>query len=163
MKIHQQKQPSLQQNEKDPGFSTWEGWNRLEIEKAKAGVLGVLHSEHGNVFVLARRGLGLQLSPTFLIVTSLSLICIFTFLFYFVHRQSGFNIYNTAILGFCLYMISDLFSPIYRFEYYTVQWFFPILLAASGYVKTYKWIYIAIAAGLIFNIINSPFIKWSIQ
>ncbi len=159
IKVHQQEGFALQQNEKDPEFSSWEGWNRLEIEKARARVSGIPDSENGNVFVLVRKALGLQLSKSFLTTASFSLICIFTLLFYFTHRQRGFIIYNLAILGFCLYMISDLFSPIYRFEYYTVQWFFPLLLAASGYVRTYKWIYIAVAAGLIFNMINSPVIK----
>ena len=159
IKLHQDLGPATQQNEKDPGFVSWEGWNRAEIEAEAAKSSYVNYSENGNFFVLARELFGIHLSTAFLSITSFSLIFMLLLLFYFFCRKSGFHIYNIAILGFCLYMTSDLFSPVYRHQYYTVQWFFPLLLAAAGYVKDYKWIYGAIAAGIILNITNLPFIK----
>ncbi len=161
VKLHQDLGPATQQNEKDPKFASWEGWNTAEIEAETAKSSYVNYSENGNFFVLVRDLFGIHLSIAFLSVASFSLIFIMLLLFYFFCRKSGFHIYNLAILGFCLYMTSDLFSPVYRHQYYTVQWFFPLLLAASGYVKNknYKWIYVAIVAGIILNIINSPYIK----
>ena len=159
LKLHQNLGPTVQQNEKDPGFAFWDGWNRAEIEAEVAKSSYVNYSENGNVFVLVRDVFGINLSPAFLSIASFLLISAMMLLFYFFCRKYGFHIYNLAILGFCLYMTSDLFSPIYRHQHYTVQWFFPLLLAASGYVKTYKWIYMAIVAGIILNIINTPFIK----
>jgi hypothetical protein len=156
IKYHQDTGPALQQNEKDPEFDSWEGWNRREIQEARAGIQDAFHSEHGNVSSVVRKGLGIKLSPAFLIMASLLLIFVFTLLFYFMHRRSGFHVYDLAILGFCLYMISDLFSPIVRLQYYTVQWIFPLLLAATGFEKKYKWIYVFLALGLILNILNIP-------
>lgn len=159
IKLHQNLGPTPQQNEKNPGFASWEGWNRAEIRAETAKSSYVSYSENGNIFVLVRGLFGIHLSVAFLSIASFSLIFMLLLLFYFFCRSSVFHIYNVAILGFCLYMTSDLFSPVYRHQYYTVQWFFPLLLAASGYVKKYKWIYAAIAAGIILNIANLSFIK----
>ena len=76
-----------------------------------------------------------------------------------------------AIVGFCLYMISDLFSPIYRHAYYGVQWIMPLLLAASlyrgrreghgrqnGHGPRNAW-YIGLLTALLLNIVHLPFIK----
>lgn len=156
IKFHQNTGPAFQQNEKDPEFDSWEGWNRREIQEARAGMQDAFRSEHGNVFSVVRKGLGIKLSPAFLIIASLSLIFVLVLLFYFMHRRFGFHVYNLAILGFCLYMISDLFSPIIRLQYYTVQWIFPLLLAAAGFEKKYKWIYVFLVLGLILNMINIP-------
>lgn len=159
LKLHQNLGPTVQQNEKDPGFASWDGWNGAEIEAEAAKSSYVNYSENGNVFVLVRDIFGINLSPAFLSIASFLLIFIMMLLFYLFWRKHDSHIYNIAILGFCLYMTTDFFSPIYRHQHYTVQWFFPLLLAASGYVKTYKWIYIAIIFGLILNVINSPYIK----
>lgn len=56
-------------------------------------------------------------------------------------------------------MINDLFSPIHRYQYYTVQWFCVLLLAAAGYQRQYQAIYVALATGLLLNIINTPYLK----
>ncbi|HRN56027.1 MAG TPA: hypothetical protein PLL71_06230 [Agriterribacter sp.] len=159
VKLHQNLRPASQQNEDDPDFTSWEGWDMTEVAAELSKSSYVNYSENGNVFVLVEKFTGIHLSSAFLSIASLMLISFLFILFYFLNRKNGFHIYHLALLGFCLYMTSDLFSPIYRHQYNTVQWFFPLLLAASGYVKKYKWIYMAIVAGLILNIINTPFIK----
>ncbi len=158
IKIHQGKNAALQENAKDPQFNLWEGWNREELKKLNAAT-PFAHSENGNLFVLIKLVFGKKLSTTFLTALSFSFIFLMMLMFYFFHRRSGFNVYNLAILGFCLYMASDLFSPVYRHQYYTAQWFFPLLLAAAGFIKNYKLAYMAIVAGLILNITNLPFMK----
>jgi hypothetical protein len=159
IKMHQGEYLPLQNNEKDPHFTSWEGWNMKQVQKENAAKPFIVYSENGNVFVLARELLGVKLSVAFLTAASFSIIFLILILFYFFRRPSGFDIYNLAILGFCLYMLSDLFSPVYRHQYYTVQWFFPLFLAATGFVKKYKLIYIAMATGIVLNITNLPFIK----
>jgi len=64
-----------------------------------------------------------------------------------------------AIFGFCLYMIADLFSPIYRHQYYTVQWIFPLLLAAVNWSPQRKRWYGVLLIGLLLSIIHLPFVK----
>ncbi len=159
IKLHQNLSPTSQQNEEDPGFVSWEGWNMAEVKAELAKSSYVNYSENGNFFVLVENLTGIHLSSAFLSIASFLLIFIMTLLFYFFCRKPGFDSCNIAIFGFCLYMTSDLFSPIYRHQYNTVQWFFPLLLAASGYIKNYKWIYAALVAGIALNIINTPFIK----
>lgn len=159
LKLHQQLGVAKQINARDPKFAEWEGWNMAEVDKEFEKTSYVNYSENGNFFVLVRDGLHMKLSPRFLTISSFSLMGLLLLMFFFYRRKTGYLLFNLVIFGFCLYMLSDLFSPIFRHQYYTVQWFFPILLAASGYSKTYKWLYFVIGLGLILNIINSPYIK----
>ncbi|HRP33680.1 MAG TPA: hypothetical protein PKV73_17410 [Agriterribacter sp.] len=159
LKLHQQLGVAKQINARDPKFAEWEGWNMAEVDKEFEKTSYVNYSENGNFFVLVRDGLHMKLSPRFLTISSFSLMGLLLLMFFFYRRKTGYLLFNLVIFGFCLYMLSDLFSPIFRHQYYTVQWFFPILLAASAYSKTYKWLYFVIGLGLILNIINSPYIK----
>lgn len=159
LKLHQQLGVAKQINARDPKFAEWEGWNMAEVDKEFEKTSYVNYSENGNFFVLVRDGLHMKLSPRFLTISSFSLMGLLLLMFFFYRRKTGYLLFNLVIFGFCLYMLSDLFSPIFRHQYYTVQWFFPILLAASCYSKTYKWLYFVIGLGLILNIINSPYIK----
>lgn len=159
LKIHQNLHPAIQDNGKDPGFIKWEGWNMDDVRKEESRTSYKNYSENGNLFVVVRGILGIHLSTTVLNIYSFLLILILMLSFYFFFRNQGFTLYNAAIFGFCLYMVSDLFSPIYRHQYYTIQWLFPLLLAAAGYVKNYKWIYALIVLGIFLNIINITFIK----
>lgn len=159
LKIHQDLGPARQVNSPNPDYEDWEGWNRSEILRENETTSYVNYSENGNFFVLVRDALKIRLSPEFLAISSLLLICFLFLMHYWYRRTTGFTLYNLAILGFCLYMLSDLFSPVFRHQYYTVQWFFPLLLAASGYQARYKGIYLALVLGLVLNIINSPYLK----
>jgi hypothetical protein len=66
---------------------------------------------------------------------------------------------KAAIFGFCLFMIADLFSPIYRHQYYTVQWILPLMLAASVFSLWRKGWYALLLTALLLNCIHLPFIK----
>jgi hypothetical protein len=61
---------------------------------------------------------------------------------------------NIAMLGYCLYMISDLFSPINRHLYYGVQWLFPLWLAASLFPTKFNWLYFFIGLAFVLTIFN---------
>ncbi|MBX2925053.1 MAG: DUF2029 domain-containing protein [Chitinophagaceae bacterium] len=119
----------------------------------------IFYSENGNFFVLVKKITGLGVSVSFLIAASLVIIMTLCALFIKINLKQNSSLYICSIFGACLYMISDLFSPIHRHQCYTVQWFFPVLLAAAGYQRRYLGIYIMIGVGLLLNIINTPFMK----
>jgi hypothetical protein len=158
IKWHQEGNSSLWQNRKEPVFITsWEGWKMKDWDLAQVENKGKAISfdfpdESANFFIVGRI-VGIKLSANSLLIISLSVISLLTFLFYFVHKKSGFHIYNVAIFGFCLYMVSDLFSPLLRHQYPAVQWLFPLLLIAVGFKKRYTMIYLFIIAGLILMIL----------
>lgn len=118
-----------------------------------------IYSENGNFFVIFKKISGIKVSMDFLIFATLilnALLCAAFFKKDF-HQESSLVI--VCIFGACLYMISDLLSPIHRHQYYTVQWFFPLLIALALYEKKFRVIYYAIGLGLLLNIINTPLLK----
>jgi hypothetical protein len=78
-------------------------------------------------------------------------------LFYLRHRPfSAVPLEQWAIFAFCLYMMVDLFSPIYRIQYYSVQWLFPLLVAATS-AGARQWRWMGLLAGyLILTIVHLP-------
>ena len=87
-------------------------------------------------------------------------IIVFLSLYFFTRRKyDTLSLPNIALLAFCLYMISDFSSPIWRHQYYTVQWLFPLLVAATVYKPANKWLYGGLLFGLLLNIINTDYIK----
>ena len=152
LKSHQMQGATTQQNEPDPGYQNWEGWDMKEVAKEYAAFPYDYNQEHGNVFVIINHALHTKI-PAWLLITSMAvLILVLTFLFYKQNtRVVSFSAYQVCIFAFCLYMLTDFFSPVHRFLYNGVQWLFPLLLLASGYNKKYLWIYAGIIAGLILN------------
>lgn len=130
-------------------------------DKNKANVRGgrVFYSENGNFFVLVRNITGIKLSVAFLILTTFIFIGVLLFLFLKSDACNSRSIYIYCIFGACLYMISDLLSPIHRHQYYTVQWFLSLLLAAALYRKRLSGIYVILTTGLFLNIVNTTLIK----
>ena len=49
------------------------------------------------------------------------------------YRRPDISLAQLAMFGYCLYMLTDLFSPVTRWLYYAVQWLFPILLALATF------------------------------
>jgi hypothetical protein len=141
-------------------LKSWEGWDVDEINKIQTSAIYKQYSEHGNAF-----GIYNNLFHTNMPVRVLNLICgsliiLLVGLFYFTSKKHGMlELPNVAIFAFCLYMVSDLFSPVWRHQYYTVQWLFPLLVAASVYKPKNKWVYAFILLGLLLNITNTYLIK----
>ena len=148
---HFHEQPYIH-SAKPPSFFDWEG---VDLEKMSQPVILKGENEKSNFFLLFKKfykpGLGL------LTLQALSLCLMLGLMgaFFLRHRGAGeYLLSQVAILGYCLYMISDLFSPITRWQYYTVQWLFPLLLAAAVYEHRDKWPFRLLLTGLILNIIN---------
>jgi hypothetical protein len=160
LKAHQG-QPTVQKNMPDPGFDQWEGWNKKQIIQDAEAYPVHFESEHGNLFLILRHLLSLRLPPWLISAGVFLLVLFLSFIFYKRNAKSHKpSLFAIAIFGSCLYMISDLCSPFYRFQYNTTQWLFPLLLTAACYQKRYIKIYVLLIAGLLLNIIEIPAIPF---
>lgn len=151
VKLHQDLHPSVQQNQPVPLFEDFEGWNRTRMKEANQFPFYRHSGEHGNVFVLLNAGLRVK-TPIWV----LSALCVGFFLvtgWLFLKKYStSFTPPSVALLGSCLYMMSDLCSPVHRFLYNGTFWIFPLLIIASNYIRSISKVYIAaIITGLLLN------------
>lgn len=160
VKIHQDLSPLTRPAVIDPGYRYWEGLD-MDTVLARIGRDPVrIFSENGNVFVLYRQLVGHRMPVALLGMSGVVVIALVVCILLLVRRRYGeLEPAQLAILGFCLYMISDLFSPIYRHAYYAVQWIMPLLIAASLYRRRLNGWYLGLLAGLILNIVHLPFVR----
>lgn len=158
IKIHQQESPVVQKNEPSPGFAIWEGMDQAQIKSDSIRHPIHIYSENGNVFVLFRIAFHKNIPTSTLFVLSAACIFLLLLVFYLKQRPAGFNWLNAAYAGYALFMMADFFSPVYRHQYYTVQWLFPLLLSAAVYRPALRNVYLMLAAGLLLNILNIPFV-----
>jgi hypothetical protein len=160
VKIHQDLSPLTRPAVIDPGYRYWEGLD-MDTVLARIGRDPVrIFSENGNVFVLYRQLVGHRMPVALLGMSGVVVIALVVCILVLVRRRYGeLEPAQLAILGFCLYMISDLFSPIYRHAYYAVQWIMPLLIAASLYRRRLNGWYLGLLAGLILNIVHLPFVR----
>ena len=153
IKSHHDLAPLQTKNPPVPVLEQYEGWNQKQIEQARLFPYHDRTNEQGNVFVILNMLLHIKIPVWMLSLLSIifmSTLCIF---FYRTCKQSGeVNVYTISLLGFYLYMASDLFSPVYRANYNAGQWIFPLLLTASAYSSSIRKIYVAgIIGGLLLN------------
>ena len=118
-------------------FKNMEGFDLLEVEGYKKKYPIICFTEYGNVFVLYNKitktkmsllMLSAGLAITFLVVTGL--------FFYFSRKHPTQNI-QVFLTGFLLYMIVELFSPVHRPQYNTVEWF-PLVFAGILLLKEWR-------------------------
>ncbi len=153
IKGHQGLDITLQHNAPLIHYAEWEGWDTLQI-RSEAAKFRYSHSgENGNVFVFLNLGLHTKISVWALAALGIGFITLIFFAFF--KKYSGtheFNAYSVALVGFCMYMASDVFSPVHRALYNAGQWIFPLLLLASGYSSSFKKTFvITIITGLLLN------------
>jgi hypothetical protein len=160
VKIHQDLGPKRRPVWIDPGYLQWEG---LDMDTARARIARDpvrIYSENGNLFVLYGKIVGQRMPLGLLLVLGLLSVGLLMVALVLVRRRYGdLEPAQLAIIGFCLYMISDLFSPIYRHAYYGVQWIMPLLLAAYLYRGRLNRWYLGLLAALLLNIVHLPFLK----
>jgi hypothetical protein len=147
-------------NTPDPRYRLWEGIDSVKTTWYMAHLPAPIYSENANFFVIVRHVLHRELSVPVMGWMAVSLILVLAGLF-FLRRSppDGQDIPKAAILGTCLFMIADLFSPIYRHQYYTVQWILPLMLAATIFSPANARWYWLLLAGLLLNCIHLPFLK----
>jgi hypothetical protein len=115
-----------------PRIKEWEGWDMDQVEKDASRFHYKYNGEHGNVFVILNSKLNTRLSVTGLALLYAVLIAVLSISYYKKFRKTSLlNFYTAALLGFCFYMAADMFSPVHRFLYNTIQLIFPLLLIAG--------------------------------
>ncbi len=118
-----------------PGYAKLryvEGFDTVGASAAVHKLAPTSKSENGNLFVIYTIITGNKLSIQAMIITGISSLILIGGLFYSRQRHVEKRVEQYLLLGFVWYMISELLSPIYRHQYYTVQFFFPLLLYASN-------------------------------
>jgi hypothetical protein len=110
-------------------------------------------SENGNFFVTYYKIFDQKISLNVLYILSAISVFSVSLFYYLNHRkENSFTIENISFASYALYMITDLFSPIYRHQYYTIQWLFPLLLAGAFYNKINKIVLLMLVLGTILNV-----------
>jgi hypothetical protein len=159
VQIHQELAAETRPAVVDPGYVHWEG---LDMDTVRARIMQDpvhIYSENGNLFVLYRKMIGHRMPLALLgVLGVISIVAVMAALVVVRRRSGELEPAQLAIIGFCLYMISDLLSPIYRHAYYGVQWILPLLLAASLYRGRLRWPYGMLLICLLLNIVHLPFI-----
>lgn len=151
---HQKLGPTLQFNTPIVEYGKWEGWDTLQIQKDAQKFPYKKSGEFGNVVNFIN--LGLHVKTPIWVLSALCIIFITLLGLLFIKKFYGtiqLDTFSIAIIGFCMYMASDIFSPLYRHSYNAGQWIFPLLLLATRYLpSSFKKIFIiAIIAGLFLN------------
>jgi hypothetical protein len=160
IRIHQGLEVPRQQNDPDPKFSIWEEVDMQAADELIRTDPVTVYSENGNAFVIYEHLFHRKLPVPVLYSLALLVIVCLAAIFYYLRRSGkALDAPHTAIFGFCLYMISDLFSPVHRHQYYTVQWLFPLLLAAALFSRPLRSYYILLLTALLLNCVHLPIIK----
>lgn len=153
VKYHQYLSPTLEDHEVPALRPDWEGWRIEQIEADKKAFPFKHNGENGNLFVVIQSAFHYKI-PLWLLTTT-CLVLVLTLLAIFFRRHHGkavLPLHMIALLGFCLYMTSDILSPIHRFQYNASQWLFCILLLAAFYNNSFKKIFsLMLLFGLILN------------
>ncbi|THU32403.1 hypothetical protein FAM09_26790 [Niastella caeni] len=137
-----------------------EGWDVDEIMKHEKETNLVMYSENGNVFVLFDYVFKKRLSINMMgLLSGLSVVILLALYLLARKKFDIITLPNIALFGYCLYMVTDLFSPIWRHQYYGTQWLFPLLIAATVYKPANKWFYAGLLTGLLLNVVNTDYIK----
>lgn len=154
IKAHQHLNPTLQFNEPIAEYAKWEGWDTLQIEKDAKRFPYKKSGEFGNVANFINLGLHVKTPVWVLSSLGISFIILLGLLFFKkFYGTIQLDSFSIAIIGFCMYMVTDIFSPVYRHPYNASQWIFPLLLLATRYTPSSfrKIMIITIIAGLFLN------------
>ncbi len=139
-------------------FSKWEGLDQDAIDSANRYHPLHINMEYAGVQQIIKRYFKIKMPSQILSFCSAAIIILLLVIFYMKKaRSSSASAIAALIFGFCLYMIADLFSPILRIQYYTVQWIFPLLICAALYKPGLQKIYLLLMVGLLLNIISQPY------
>jgi hypothetical protein len=159
VKVHQDLQRTGRQNDPDPHYKQWEGVD-MEAALGASGAEPVkVYSENGNVFVLFQNIFHRKLSVTVLETLGIAVVVVLLGLYALQRPGQEWELSRVAIFAFCLYMVTDLFSPVYRHQHYGVQWLMPLLIAAATYeTRNRRW-YGLLLVALLLSCVHLPFIK----
>jgi Glycosyltransferase family 87 len=159
IKVHQDLPRTIAHHDPDPHFKGWEGVDMPAANSASEAGPVKVYSENGNFFVLFRNVFHRKLSVAALEGMCITVIIALLAVYAFQRPWQGWELSRVAIFAYCLYMITDLFSPVYRHQHYEVQWLMPLLIAAATWQEQKKLWYGLLFVGLFLGCIHLPFIK----
>lgn len=163
IKMHQSLSPTLQTNEAIPQLRQWEGWDWDQIKRDSQHFSYKRNGENGNAFVIFQ--LLTHRKPSVFLLSITSLILILGLIAFYFKRYRAITppqLWTIFVFGFCLYMITDIFSPIHRFQYNASQWIFPLLLIAAYYKRNFNKAGVTgVIIGLLLN--SVPFVFLPMQ
>ena len=140
-------------------YKNWEGWDQDGIDKARLAYPFNIHFEYAGVQEVLKQLFNKKIPYQILNYCFLVIVAVLLIVFFLRQKnEASLHIMVTAIFGFCHYMMSDLFSPVIRNQYYFVQWAFPLLGCAAFYNPKLRLMYLLLFAGLLLNVINRPHI-----
>ncbi len=135
-------------------YPEWDGWDKVDIEKATALYTYEIKSRNGNFFSFYEMVFHKKIPVVVLNFLSLGSIAIIFLLFLYRQYNSKLqpSIMLLSLFGFGLYMISEFLSPIHRHHYNAVLWLFPLLLLAINYKSQWQWLMVILLVSLVINI-----------
>jgi hypothetical protein len=143
-------------------YKEWEGWSLDSIHQGRIAYPVQWLSESSSIAIFSKQAFHSTIPVWAINSILLFLLLSITGLLFFWFKQNSntqSGIVLIAVFGFCLYMISDFISPLWRIQYYGVQWAFPLLLLSAYYNRRLRTIYVLLLAGLLLNILNTPWLK----
>jgi Glycosyltransferase family 87 len=135
-------------------FSNLEEIDIKEVDRANQEPPIRVSTERGNFFVLYNKITHSKISLVVLNTISIFTILLLSVLFFLHIRKNPAVDLQLLLFGFTLYMIVELYGPIYRSQYNTVQWF-PLVL--TGFLMIRDWmniVFLLLSLGLFLNITN---------
>ncbi|MGC4036718.1 MAG: glycosyltransferase 87 family protein [Chitinophagaceae bacterium] len=160
LKSHQGLSPTIQHNDAAPKVDSYEGWNYQQIKQDIQTFPFYFRREHGNAFIFINHVVHIK-TPVFALALVTGILMLILSVIYYKRGyqfRTTNNIDNLALFAFCLYMITDIFSPIYRAQYYVSQWLFSLCLAAATFKKSESIFFSFIIIGILLNSINISFL-----
>jgi hypothetical protein len=116
-----------------------------------------VYSESGNFFVLWEKLFHSKIPVYVLNFVSCMVVILLSFLFFRKTPDGAYDL-KIMLLGLTLYMIAEMFNPVHRHQYNTVQWFPIVLAGLLLYKNRITMGFILLLAGLLLNISNTQLI-----
>lgn len=152
IKLHQRLHPDPGQKARFNRHLNYEGWDLDAADSAALVYRYKFRGENSNAFVWYRQIFHSRLPVAWMLGLSFVIIC--TLLLFYYRRvvlPHGFTIIQAALLGLCLYMIADLFSPIHRFTYNGAPWL-AALLVVGWYRRIPSIAYIMLTTAILLQV-----------
>jgi len=154
---HQGMLPFAGRQEYNMDEADLEGFNNHELLQERAKHPIVTYSENGNIFEFYLQATGKYMPPPLLNALLAGALLTLISAFWYRYRNIPADTRLILIFGMLLYIVTEIFSPVNRHQYYTVEWFPLVLYSIPLLSGNTRIVASLLAAGLLLNICN---IEW---
>jgi len=151
---HQGMLPFAGRQEYNMDKADLEGFNNHELLQERVKHPIVTYSENGNIFEFYLQATGKYMPPPLLNALLAGALLTLISAFWYRYRNIPADIRLTLIFGMLLYIVTEIFSPVNRHQYYTVEWFPLVLYSIPLLSRSTRIVASLLAAGLLLNICN---------